>query len=230
MNRAQVFETVFRLGAAAWAAQGPRGPMRAFVLHRSADPEDYDLVCDFTALLGGAYGRGRRPELAVWAGRSDFDPDGFAARLRQACVDQIERIEAQNWEAEHSRAQLRDAQLRAGAWGLAQAAVGLPLLFLRLNPVVGTMLLAVSVAGGRQATQHLSGLVEEAIHRVLLGQMPGAQGLERRARDLRSALDQALASPSLTIHRELWTRAGSSGRDTPTDDWPLPPWVRAELR
>lgn len=230
MNRARIVQTVFRLGAAAVAAQGPRGPMRAYVLHRSADPEDYDLVCDFAALLGGAHGRGRRPDLAVWAGRADFDPATFAARLRQACVDQIEALEARIWADEAARAQGRDAALRAGAWGLAQAAVGLPLLFLRLNPVVGGVLLAVSVAGGRQATQHLTTLVEEAVQRLVLAGLGAAPGIEGRARDLQAALDAALARPALTLNRDLWQRAGAPAGVTPTDDWPLPPWVRAELR
>lgn len=207
-------------------------PVPVWLIHRSAAAEDYDILCDFTALLeGAAPGPLRRPELVVLAGRDDMHRRAFARRMRAAFADQFSRARASFAEDHAAELGARSAALRIAGRGMGKLALSVPFFLFRTHPVANLAFLALSLAGGRQA---LDG-VGKAAMAIALGRGDRAGDLARAEPAFRQAVDRALERVEIRLHEDLCRAAAFPGAPVPPlsaldrTAWPLPPHVHAAL-
>ena len=188
-----------------------------YLIHNSADPEDYFFIFDFEEFVERSReGMFVRPRLQLWAGRNDFDRRDFARQFRESFAAEFEA----------ARRALA-AQKKGGGWfgwlsGLGNDGVGGPLAAFAANVV-----LLVALSAGRLVWSQ-----------IIPTSWSRAKSDETRLEDSINAtkqkVDAALADFDIVLHLDLCKHAYRgqmpehlAGLDH--DAWPLPDFVRAHL-
>lgn len=187
-----------------------------YVVHNSADPEDYFFIFDFEQFVeqskSGAF---VRPRLKVWAGRDDFNRAKFARSFRVSFGKEFDL----------ARASLSAGSATSGGWfswdGFKDLVTSGGASF------VANVVLLVGLSAGKMVWNALP------LPRIFAGQSDETK-LENSISEIQSKVDQALVDMDVTIHKELWTHAykgTSPGRMTGMDKdaWPLPDNVAQHL-
>ncbi len=183
-----------------------------YLIHNSANPEDYFFIFDFEQFVEQSRsGIFVRPRLQVWAGRSDFDRVEFARQFREAF----------GREFDIARAQLA-AETSTGrgwfSWNLG---------FDIASGFVANVILLVALSAGRLALRAVP------LPQILRGKSDETK-LEDSIEVTKSRVDAALRGLTIVLHRDLYRHAWREGRPGPLneidyDAWPLPAHVMAHL-
>ena len=211
------------LGAAVWNAL-PEIPMPTlgreveipvYVIHNSADPEDYFFLFDFELFVERSKeGMFVRPKLKVWAGRDDFDRVMFARQFRKSFADEFDRM----------RAALAKPKSKMGwlSWDL-----GLDLASAFISNIAAYLVILVALGAGKALGSAIS----------LPGWMKGKSAeakLEDQVDGLKAQVEAALKNIEVTLHRDLYSHAYRGTQGGPVsgmdfDAWPLPAYVVAHF-
>ncbi|MDJ0626921.1 MAG: hypothetical protein QNJ44_01575 [Rhodobacter sp.] len=187
-----------------------------YVVHNSADPEDYFFLFDFELFVERSrQGLFPRPRLRVRAGRDDFSRLDFAAEFRRTFALEFDRMrEELNRVRKDGRGWLSWDLVLSGPVQLA-------------GSVLAHVVLYVAVSAGR-------GVLSSLGLRDLFRGKSDAARLEERIEGLQGKVDAALSRVEIRLHEELFAHAfpDGLGKRAGIDygAWPLPGYVRAHLR
>ncbi|WP_299962776.1 hypothetical protein [uncultured Roseobacter sp.] len=197
---------------------GRQVALPVYLIHNSADAEDYFFIFDFEEFVEQSrQGWFVRPKLQLWAGRSDFNRRAFARQFRESF--------AQEFDLARSELAAQSGTKRGWFGGLPGffrdiAAPSLP-------GVLANLVLLVAVSAG-------SKVLGQILPRGWLQQKSAAQKLEDGIAETKGKVDAALEQIEITLHMELYRhawRGAPPGRLTGVDydAWPLPAYVRQHL-
>lgn len=186
-----------------------------YVIHNSADAEDYFFIFDFEQFVERSRsGIFVRPKLKVWAGRNDFGRAAFARQFRESF----------GREFDGARAALAAGGQSGNGW--FSWSMGKELLTGAISGFVANIVLLVAVSAGKAIWSALP------LPGILRAKSDDAK-LEDSIAETQSKVDQALADMEVTLHRVLYDYARKWGpisqRDMDYDAWPLPAFVTAHL-
>ncbi|MDX8349520.1 hypothetical protein SLH49_16170 [Cognatiyoonia sp. IB215446] len=186
-----------------------------YVIHNSADPEDYFFIFDFEQFVERSRsGMFVRPRLKVWAGRNDFGRSAFARQFRESFAAEFDA----------ARQALAAGGGKKNGW--FSWSLGKELLGGALSGFVANLVLLVAMSAGK--------LVWSALPLPgFLREKSDGEKLENSIAETQGKVDQALAGMKVTLHRELYEHARKFGpvsqRDMDCDAWPLPDFVAQHL-
>ncbi|SFJ29254.1 hypothetical protein [Jannaschia pohangensis] len=187
-----------------------------YLIHNSADAEDYFFIFDFEQFVERSRaGLFARPRLKVWAGRSDFDRRTFAKAFRRSFAQEFDAARAQ-LEAEGNGGK--------GWFGWFRSPEGLMSL---VGTLTANIFLMVALSAGK----------------AILGdvRLPGwmrrkstQETLESSIAETQAKVDAALQKVEIVLHMDLYRhawRGQRGGRLTGVDydAWPLPGFVERHL-
>jgi len=186
-----------------------------YLIHNSADGEDYFFIFDFEQFVERSRsGMFVRPRLQVWAGRNDFGRGAFARQFGTSF--------AREFDAARAALAASGGQKNGWfSWGM-----GKDLLTGAISGFVANIVLLVATSAGKKilSALPLPGFLREK---------SDAEKLEANIADTQGKVDAALAEMEITLHRELYDHARKHGplsqRDMVYDAWPLPSFVRDHL-
>lgn len=189
-----------------------------YVIHNSADEEDYFFIFDFEEFVEQSrQGWFVRPKLRLWAGRSDFNRRAFARQFRMSFAQEFEMARAE-------LAAQKDT--KRGWFG------GLPGFFRdiaapSLPGVLSNLVLLVALSAGGK-------VLGQILPAGWTRQKTDAQKLEDGIQETRDKVDAALGEIEITLHMDLYRHAWRGqppGRLTGVDydAWPLPAYVQQHL-
>lgn len=197
-----------------------------YVLHHGADPEDYEILCDFERFVSeNQAGFLSRPILKVWAGRSDFNSHYFARNLREAFSAQFEAVRQESLASKPKR---KGFIPQLTIWDIGLGIVG------PFGSLLGTIVLYLAVKAGNSAIEEIRALLKDnVVGRIFKSRTDGAR-LEAQIEAKQKVIDAALAQKRVTLHRDLYLyahREGPAGSMSgiDLDAWPLPGFVRARM-
>ncbi len=184
-----------------------------YVIHNSADAEDYFFIFDFEQFVERSRsGMFVRPRLKVWAGRSDFARGRFARQFRESFAHEFEAAR-----------KAMSAGSDKGGSGWFSWSMGLDII----PNFVAHVVLLVALSAGKMVWSALP------LPGFLRGKSDGEK-LERRIEDTQTKVDRALEEMEVTLHQELFEHAFKHGpagsrREMDYDAWPLPDFVSQHL-
>lgn len=189
-----------------------------YVIHNSADVEDYVFIFDFEAFVEQSrQGSWVRPTLRLWAGRSDFDRRIFAREFRKSFAREFDL----------ARAELARQNPRNSGWF-----GGLPGFFrdLAVASIPGVMSNLVLLVALSAESKVLAQMLPLAWTREKSDQ----ERLEEGIAETRDWVDAALRDVSIALHIDLYrhARGGHSPEPmngTDIDAWPLPAHVQQHI-
>lgn len=184
-----------------------------YVIHNSADAEDYFFIFDFEQFVERSRsGMFVRPRLQVWAGRNDFGRTAFARQFRESFAREFEAAR-----------KAMTAGADQGGSGWFSWSLGLDII----PNFVAHVVLLVALSAGKMVWSALP------LPGFLRGKSDGEK-LERSIEDTQVKVDGALAEMEVSLHPELhrhaWrgaTPGPSAGMDR--NAWPLPAFVAQHL-
>lgn len=186
-----------------------------YVIHNSADAEDYFFIFDFEQFVElSRAGVFVKPRLLVWAGRSDFGRGAFARQFRESFTKEFDAAR---------RALVEEGKTKSGwfTWSM-----GRDLLSGAVSGFVANIVLLIATSAGKKilSSLPLPGFLREK---------SDTEKLEARIAETQGKVDDALAGMEVTLHRELYDHARQfgpvSGANLDYDAWPLPDFVRRHL-
>ncbi|WP_179378445.1 hypothetical protein [Jannaschia marina] len=209
-------------GATEWIPQLTLPELRqkveipVYVVHNSADPDDYFFIFDFEQFVERARsGLFVRPVLKVWSGRADLERRLFARRFRQSFAREFEA----------ARLQLAQEKGREAGWfGWLPAPTDLIGLASTLTANV-LLLLATQAGKALWGRRPLPGM---------LRRKSDEEQLEAAITETQTRVDAALRDLEIVLHIDLFRhawRGRTGGRLTGMDydAWPLPDFVTCHL-
>lgn len=186
-----------------------------YLVHASADPEDYFFLFDFENFVekskGGAF---VRPKLRVYAGRSDFGRLVFARQFRQVFATEFDSM----------RSALANKNKKQGwlSWSTPfNLATDL------ISGFVANVVLALALSVGRKL------LGDFSLPKVFKGKSAESK-LQNEIDETKDRVEKALMHIDVVLHPELLKHAETYGRvpsleGLDPDAWPLPAYVRTHL-
>ncbi|WP_317057757.1 hypothetical protein [Roseovarius rhodophyticola] len=190
--------------------------MPVYLIHNSADPEDYFFIFDFEQFVEQTRaGLFVRPKMKIWAGRQDFDRRAFARQMRESFAR----------EFDIARAQLAANGGKAKGWfgflGSSVGEVG------SLSGFVANVVLLVALSAGKM-------VLSQVLPKNWIAGKSDARKLEDGIDATKNKVDSALQDVEITLHRDLYNhayRGQTAGRLTGMDyqAWPLPAHVKQHL-
>ncbi len=184
-----------------------------YVIHNSADAEDYFFIFDFEQFVERSRsGMFVRPRLKVWAGRSDFARGRFARQFRESFAREFEAAR-----------KAMSAGADKGGSGWFSWSMGLDII----PNFVAHVVLLVALSAGKMVWSALP------LPGFLRGKSDGEK-LERSIEDTQTKVDRALEEMEVTLHQVLFEHAFKDGapgsrREMDHDAWPLPDFVSQHL-
>ena len=189
-----------------------------YVIHNSADAEDYFFIFDFEAFVEQSrQGRWVRPALRLWAGRSDFDRRFFAREFRKSFAREFDL----------ARAELADRTSQNSGWF-----GGLPGFFRdvaagSIPGVLANIVLLVALSAG-------SKVMAQILPLAWTREKSDQERLEEGIAETRDRVDAALRDVSITLHIDLYRHAWRGHAPGPLtgidyDAWPLPAYVQQHI-
>lgn len=201
-----------------WPTLGRQVDIPVYVIHNSADAEDYFFIFDFEEFVERSReGIFVRPALKVLAGRSDFSRTLFARQFREAFAREFDAAR-QALQAEKKKGQ----GIGWLGWDLGFDAVSS-----LVASFVANVVLLLALTTGRAVLNLLP--------------IPGwARGkskdvkLEDQIDATQQKVDEALERIDVTLHRDLYNHAWRGQAPGPLtgmdyDAWPLPGHVASHL-
>lgn len=213
------------IGGAVWNALpevtmpslGREVEIPVYVIHNSADPEDYFFLFDFEVFVERSKeGMFVRPKLRVWAGRDDFDRVLFARQFRQSFAHEFDWM-----RAELTR---KNASKKMGwlSWDL-----GVDLAGALVANLAAYLMILVAMGAGKAFAGMLS------LPKWMQGKSAQAK-LEDEVEGLKGQVEAALKNIEVVLHRDLYAHAYRGQEGGPVsgmdfDAWPLPAYVMAHF-
>ena len=205
------------LPAFEWPTLGREVEIPAYVIHNSADAEDYFFIFDFEEFVEKSReGLFVRPKLNVWAGRSDFSRTLFSRQFREAFAREFDAAR-----------QALLVEKKGGSIGWLGWDLGFDVVSSLVASFIANIVLLLAVTTGRAVLSALP--------------IPGwARGkskdgkLEDQIAATQKKVDEALERIEVTLHRDLYNHAWAGHPPGPLvgmeyDAWPLPGHVSAHL-
>ena len=202
----------------AWPALGRTVDIPVYVIHNSADAEDYFFIFDFEEFVERSReGMFVRPQLKVWAGRSDFSRTLFARQFREAFAREFDL----------ARAALRAEKTKGLGFGWLGWDLGFDVVSSIAASFIANIVLLLATTTGRAV---LSALPIPGWARPKSDEVR----LEDQIAATQAKVDEALARIDLTLHRDLYSHAWKGQPPGPLtgidyDAWPLPRHVVEHL-
>ncbi|MEO1638992.1 MAG: hypothetical protein AAFU41_07055 [Pseudomonadota bacterium] len=189
-----------------------------YVIHNSADAEDYFFIFDFEQFVERSRsGMFVRPRLLVWAGRGDFGRGAFARQFRESFAR----------EFDVARKALSEGETKDVGWFGQVVGLGLGAAAQSIPGMVALIVLALATSAGGAIWARLPN--RPRFRKTVSPE----EKLEARIAETQGKVDAALAGMEVTLHRELYDHARKfgpvAGGDLDYDAWPLPDYVRKHL-
>ncbi|MEM9319815.1 MAG: hypothetical protein AAGA70_12540 [Pseudomonadota bacterium] len=187
--------------------------INVYLIHRSADPEDYIFLFDFEEFADRSKaGLFVRPAIRLFAGRDDFSRVTFARQFRSVFATEFDRMRGELGVVKGKRGWLN--------FNFGLSAVDL------IGGLVANLVLAVALSAGKAVLGKLAlpGLLQSKSAEAKL-----ADEIDRTKGQVEAALQQidVTLHPELNAHARAHGGALASGVDR--DAWPLPNYVRVHL-
>jgi hypothetical protein len=188
-----------------------------YVIHNSADAEDYFFIFDFEQFVERSRsGIFVRPRLKVWAGRNDFARRTFARQFRESFAREFDA----------ARQAMQTGATSGGGWFSWD--LGKDLITGAVSNFVANVVLLVALSAGKLVWSALP------LPRFLRDKSDGEK-LESSIEETQAKVDQALTDMDVTLHLELYQHAyrnasPGSRRELDYDAWPLPEFVTRQMR
>lgn len=186
-----------------------------YVIHNSADAEDYFFLFDFETFVDRSKsGMFVRPKLRLWAGRDDFDRTIFARHFRQAFAEEFDRMRA-------------ELGAKKSGWGWLGWDLGIDIAGHAITNLTAYFVILIATGTGK-ALSSLIGLPSWMKARSAEAKLEG------QVDDLKTRVDTALERIEVTLHRDLYLHAYKGREGGPVsgldfDAWPLPGHVKAHI-
>ncbi|WP_342075245.1 hypothetical protein [Yoonia sp. SS1-5] len=195
-----------------WPTLGKTVDIPVYVIHNSADAEDYFFIFDFEQFVERSrQGMFVRPKLQVWAGRNDFARGAFARQFRESFTHEFEAARvALGSEKDNGRGWF--------SWSMG---------FDLLPSFVAHVVLLVALSAGKMVLSALP------LPGFLRGKSD-AEKLEGKIDEMQTKVDQALGDMQVVVHRDLrkhayWHAQMRAAGQVDEDAWPLPAFVKTHL-
>lgn len=190
-----------------------------YVIHNSADAEDYFFIFDFEQFVERSRaGMFVRPKLKVWAGRNDFARRRFARQFRESF----------SREFEAARAALAKGNEKELGWLGQLVGLGIGVAAHTVPGAIALLVLTIATSAGSAIWSALPN--RPRLRRTKTEE----EKLEDSIAETQGKVDGALAAMEVTLHPELHRHAYRGTRPGPrtgmeTEAWPLPSFVSEHL-
>lgn len=216
------FEITDRLRAAIpkfeWPSLGKTVNIPVYVIHNSADAEDYFFIFDFEEFVERSRdGIFVRPNLKIWAGRSDFSRTLFARQFREAFAREFDA----------ARSALANEKKKGRGFGWFGWDLGFDVVSSVVASLIANIVLLLAVTTGKAVLSVLP------IPSWVRGKSKEGK-LEDQIGATQAKVDIALEQIDVTLHRTLYEHAWHGQKGGPLsridyDAWPLPDYVVRHL-